>query len=328
MSQLTHISASDVSNLMEQELLKLGLSDHDAALISYMLTDTSLEGTDTHGIRLFPTYINEFVGGRANIKPNIHFMHETPVGGIVDADHANGLVASSWAMEQAIAKAKQNWLGMVVVGNSNHFGAAVNFTKMAAQDDLLGICLTNSDALVSIGDGLEAFLGTNPIAFSAPSKTGLFSADLATSQVSFSKIKQMLAANETIPDSWANIEQTSGSKHLKALQPLGGYKGQALGFLVQIMTALLANMPLDHQLSHLYEAPYDEPRKVSHFFLAINPKMFIGLEQFKHNVSLLAAEAKKVGPDVILPGELESKTKLQRLHTGIPIEPWLWDHIA
>ncbi|TMP29958.1 lactate dehydrogenase [Pseudoalteromonas rubra] len=328
MTQSSFISAADVCSIMQRELVKLGLSQDDALLIADMLTDTSLEGTDTHGIRLFPTYVNEFIGGRAKVIPNIQFVHETPVGGLVDADGANGLVASSWAMREAICKAKQSWLGAVVVRNSNHFGAAANFTKMAAQEGLLGICMTNSDALVSLKGGLDAFLGTNPIAFSAPTPTGHFSADFATSQVSYSKIKKMLAANEAIPESWANIEHTGEGKSVRALTPLGGYKGQALGFFVQVMTALLAGMPFDHQLSHLYEAPYDSPRKVSHFFLAINPEMFIPLEQFKNDVARLMEEAMKVAPEAILPGELELKNKQARQETGIPVEPWLRDYMC
>ena len=56
---------------------------------------------------------------------------------------------------------------------------------------------------------------------------------------------------------------------IAALQPLGGYKGHCLGMLVEILCALLAGMPFDHELTHLYAPPYDTPRQVAHLFLEV-----------------------------------------------------------
>ena len=44
--------------------------------------------------------------------------------------------------------------------------------------------------------------------------------------------------------------------------------------MVEILCALLAGMPLDHELTHLYGEPYDEPRRVAHFFLAFDVAAF------------------------------------------------------
>jgi ureidoglycolate dehydrogenase (NAD+) len=83
-------------------------------------------------------------------------------------------------------------------------------------------------------------------------------------------------------------------------------------------------MPFDPQLSHLYGEPYDTPRQVSHFFLAINPAILMDYELFTQRVSQLLAAAKQHSPAAILPGEQETATCLTRTNTGIPLSEQEW----
>jgi ureidoglycolate dehydrogenase (NAD+) len=244
--------ADDIWQLMKNKLIQLGLSDNDAQLISDCLIQTSLRGTDTHGIRLFATYCLKFENGRANKRPNMQFERDTPLSSILDADNANnanGIVAGRYAMQQAIDKAKALGLAMVVVKNSNHFAAA-NFTRLACEQNCIGLSMSmsNSDALVALQGGEQPFLGTNPIAFSVPGEQGQsFDLDFATSQVAYSKVMAYLATGQDLPQGWAidaqgqdsSLGQT-GEQSVQALKPLGGYKGQGLGLMVQMLTSVLS----------------------------------------------------------------------------------------
>lgn len=315
--------AETLYQLMFDKLRQIGLTEIDAQTTAVCLLDTSLYGVDTHGIRLFRYYVEEWQNGRAKIHPDIHFESSAPLGGLLDADSANGIVAGSAAMKLVLDKTKDFGMSCVVVKNSNHYGAASNFSRMAPAQDCIGISMSNSDALVALQGGNEAFLGTNPIAVSLPGENGeVFNLDFATSQVSYSKVMTFLARGADLEPGWAiarDGQDSAVDNCFNALKPLGGYKGQGLAMMVQMLTCVLAGMPFDHQLSHFYDAPFDSPRQISHFFMAINPQMFMDTTTFRQRVSALMKEAKDHTCEVIVPGQKESQARIEREQHGIPL---------
>jgi LDH2 family malate/lactate/ureidoglycolate dehydrogenase len=322
-TMLNTIMADEVCRLMQRRLAELGVADHDGQTIANHLTQTSLNGIDTHGIRLFDCYDKELAYGRATPQPQWKMVRESMVTGVLDADAANGVLAGHYAMQKAIDKAKLAGLGLIVVKNSNHYGAASNFTRMAVAQNLIGLSMTNSDALVALQGSETPFLGTNPIALSVPCASGEeFHLDFATSQMAYSKVKHYQEQGIPLPKGWAIDESgqdSSLSNLVTALQPLGGYKGQGLSMMVQMLTCVLSNSPFDHQLSHLYVEPYDSPRQVAHFFLAIDPDAFMDKAEFAQQASRLIEQAREHAPKAILPGDKERAARTQRRKQGIPL---------
>jgi LDH2 family malate/lactate/ureidoglycolate dehydrogenase len=117
--------------------------------VAKALVQTSLRGIDTHGISLFPTYVRELDGGRAAAAPVMTWRGEGKALCLLDAGGALGVVAGHVAADGAVRIAKQHGLGAVAVRNSNHFGAAGAHALRMADQGALGLCLSNSDALVS-----------------------------------------------------------------------------------------------------------------------------------------------------------------------------------
>ena len=72
------------------------------------------------------------------------------------------------ANEKAIEKAKKTGVGIVTVRESNHFGIAGYYAKMACAEGLLGMACTNSEAIMVPTFGKKAMLGSNPIAVAMP----------------------------------------------------------------------------------------------------------------------------------------------------------------
>src|SRR5262249_61634872 len=167
------------------------------------------------------------------------------------------------------------------VANSNHFAAASVYTLEMARQGVLGLAFTNSDALVAPSGGRHPLFGTNPLSLAVAGADGeLFCVDMATSQVAYSKVKSHRERGLPLEPGWAltpegeDAASAESGGEIGALQPLGGYKGHGLGMLVEVLCALLAGMPLDHELSHLYAPPYDTPRQVAHLFLAFDLAAF------------------------------------------------------
>ena len=216
----------------------------------------------------------------------------------------------------------------MAVRNSNYFGASSQYTLEMARRDTLGISCTNSDALVAPIGGARPLFGTNPLSFAVRGEgEDVFCVDMATSQASFTQIKQRRESGSPLEPGWAVLADgrdaaSDDSAEIAALLPLGGHKGQCLAMMVEILCCLLADMPFDHQLTHLYDEPFDRPRVTSHFFLALEVAAFQPLAAFRARLSELLRIVRDQGSDdsrVLAPGDLESETFRQRREQGIPL---------
>ena len=319
---MRRLSAADLDGRMRGALLRRDLGQEHAGYVVDGLLEASLRGIDTHGVRLFPTYLAELDGGRARARPELRWSGERAARSL-DAGGALGLVAGRVAADEAARLAQEHGVGAVSVRNSNHFGAASVYTLEMARRGVLGLSFTNSDALVAPHGGVRPVFGTNPISMAVRGAgDDLFCADFATSQVSYSKVKHHRAHGLPLEPGWV----VEGDE--TALKPLGGHKGQCLGMMVEILCALLAGMPLDHELSHLYAPPYDEPRQVAHLFVAFDVGAFRELGAFQGDLSrflgLVRAEPAVPGARVVAPGDLEMETAAERRLHGIPLEEEEW----
>jgi LDH2 family malate/lactate/ureidoglycolate dehydrogenase len=307
---------------MAGALRRRGLPEEHIPYVVDGLLEASLRGIDTHGVRLFATYLAELDGGRSRARPELRWSGERAAR-TLDAGGALGLVAGRLAADEAVRLAREFGAGAVSVGSSNHFGAASVYTLAMARSGALGLAFTNSDALVAPHGGVRPAFGTNPVSMAVRGEgDDLFCADFATSQVSYSKVRHHRAHGLPLEPGWV----VEGGE--EALKPLGGHKGQCLGMMVEILCALLAGMPLDAELSHLYAPPYDEPRRVAHLFIALDVEAFRPLASFRADLSRFLSQVRAApaaaGERVLAPGDLEAESAAERRAEGIPLEDEEW----
>ena len=315
-----------------------GLSPLHAGDVAAALVETSLDGIDTHGVRLLKTYLLELEGGRAVAAPELDVHGTLPAACVLDAGDALGAVAMSEAMRLAGDRAARCGVAAVAVANSNHFGAAGHYARLAAARGQIGLVFSNSDALVVPFGGATPLNGTNPLAVAAPGADGDdFAFDMATSHTAFSRVSQALDAGQRVDAAALQGDRLAvTTRHtVPILQPLGGAKGQGLAMTIQILCALLADMPFDVELSHLYTPPYDRPRRISHFAIAIEIGGFVEPKRFEARLAELHRRFRASRPagdaPVSVPGDRERTSRAQRLRDGIPLDaelqalvaPWL-----
>jgi ureidoglycolate dehydrogenase (NAD+) len=327
------IDPINLKSQMELELEKRKVQNSSIFHCVNSLIQTSLRGVDSHGIHLFPHYCRAVESGRINGSAKMSFTKTAASTGILDAQDAFGHHSGAYAMEKAIELAKESGMGAVGIKNSTHFGAAAYFAQMAAEKGCIGWSFTNADALVKANNSKEAFFGTNPVCFSAPMKNeGPFCLDMATSKVSWNKIKNYRTTNSPIPKDWAfNSEgiPVENPNEATSLNPTGDYKGFGLGMMVDILCAVLTNGLISKDLSPMFTSPIEEKRKVSHFVMAMDISKFSKLEDFKESLQDMADRIRELPKlsetDVMIAGDPEKKSFIDRSTNGIPVpeENWL-----
>jgi ureidoglycolate dehydrogenase (NAD+) len=325
---MRRIGAEILERAFVRTLRARGLSPDHADWVAQALVQTSLRGVDTHGIALFPTYLRELDGGRAAAAPVMRWSGEGKAICVLDAGGALGVVAGCVAADAAVRLARQHGLGAVAVRNSNHFGAAGAHSLRMADQGVLGLCLSNSDALVAPFGGLAPVFGTNPLSVALRGHGDeLLCVDMATSQSSYTRIKQRRQHGQAIEPGWAidrDGRDSSETGDVAALQPLGGYKGQCLSMVVELLCTLVTGSPWDHELSHLYEPPYDAPRHVGHLLIAIDVAQLDGGAGFADRLggwlSAIRLQPGAGGGAVRVPGDLERAASVERGRDGIPID--------
>lgn len=304
-----------------------GVSEEHAEWFAEALVRTSMLGIDTHGLRLLPIYLRELDEGRSNPKPVFRVLRRNGGTAAIDADDALGAVAGTYAARLAVELAREHGVGVVTVANSNHFGAASVYGSQIAAEKMVGIVSTSAAARMAPFNGRVPMFGTNPLCFSAPAGASeAFVFDMATSQISYSQIKHYRKLGLPLPGGWAldsSGEPTEEPSNVSALSPLGGYKGQGLAMVVQILSCLLTSMPLDTQLEHLDTGSFKAGRQIGHFLLALDPTRFIDLAHFEQSVANLKVAIRetpaKDGTNVLCPGDPQARCIEQRLQTGIPL---------
>jgi len=322
------ISSQELGGFLSRVLAKAKISKKIRVPLVAGIVETSLRGVDSHGVRLVPMYLADFESGKVNSSPKFSFTKTGASSGILDADHGPGIAAGTFAMQKAVELAKKTGIGAVCARNSTHFAAASVYGLLAARNGMVGLVLTQTDPLVIPYGGRRAFLGTNPICFTAPCANGEpFCFDMATSIVARNTVRSYGERGKMLEPGWAvDAEGKPCIDPAKAVAflPFGGHKGYGLALVVEILCACLAGMPFGPNVKNRRQTSTDAPWGYGQFFLAIDPERFAGSASFKENLAaLLDALRSEPAADGIekvrVAGDVQVEFFRKRSKEGIPL---------
>ncbi len=290
-----------LENFMKDCLVKSGVPEADAQIVSEILIESDKRGIDSHGIgRLKPIYIDRIDWGILSPETKIDVVKETPTTAVLDGNNGMGHVVSKYAMQMAIDKASENGLGMVTVRNSTHYGIAGYYALMACNAGMIGITGTNARPSIAPTFGVENMLGTNPLTVGFPTDEDFpFVLDCATSVTQRGKIELYSRLGKDLPPGWVIgregttrtdtdqvlVDLTKGKAALAPVGGLGeetgGYKGFGYATVVEVLSAALQGGSFLKSLNGFDEDGKRIPYPLGHFFIAINIDAFLGLDLFK-----------------------------------------------
>ena len=182
---------------------KFGFDEKEADIIQDVLLTSDLFGIQSHGMQRMVRYHKGITNGLIDIKSKGEVVFETPVSAVIDGKDGMGQVLGHKAMEMAIEKAKTSGVGIVSVRNSNHYGIAGYYAKMASDQGLIGFSCTNSEAIMVPTYARKAMLGSNPLAWTVPADPVDFFFDCSTTVVTRGKLEMYNKMGKATPDGWA-----------------------------------------------------------------------------------------------------------------------------
>lgn len=326
-------------NFCEHAFRGYGFSKEESRTITDVLLAADLSGIESHGVQRMIRYHKEITGGMVNVHAVPEVVRETPVSALIEGNDWMGQLVGVSSMQKAIDKAKKSGIGMVAVRNSNHYGIAGYYAKMAAAQGLVGVSMTNTEAIMVPTFGKKAMIGTNPIAFAMPAEPVPFAFDAATTVVPRGKLEVYAKKDGVIRDGWAVDENgqecTDAERVLHniigklggGILPLGGageetsgYKGYGFGLIVSILTGILSGGTTDN---YVYRNGHGSG--IAHFFLAFDYGMFGDKKELEERLSKFLQEIrdsdKADGHDrIYIHGEKEFEARARVLAEGVPVQ--------
>lgn len=330
------VTKEQLTDLIKTKLHRAGLNEEHAQIAADVLVFADERGIHSHGAMRVEYYAERIAKGGINTNPNFKFEKTGPCTGVFHGDGGNGHAAAKLAMDEAIKIAKENGVAIVGIRDISHSGAISYFTNQAAEADLIGFSVCQSDPMVVPFGGAEAYYGTNPIAFAAPSSDERkITLDMATTVQAWGKILHARSKHESIPDTWAvdrNGEPTTNPFDVNALLPIAGPKGYGLAMMVDVLSGILLGLPFGNKVSSMYEN-LSEYRKLGQLHIVINPAFFTGATQFKQDITTTMEDLNNIKPapgfsKVLYPGQNNDVVIAEYKEKGIEIVDDIYEYLS
>ena len=323
------IAAEKLQKVISVLIKSMGAQDTEARIVSESLIGADMRGIHTHGCAYIPIIAERYAHGLLNIPTRTNRIVDEVAITHIDGNNGLGQVAAAEAMQISIDKARQYGVALTLVRNTNNIGFLGYYTSMAADQGMIGICMTNAAAAIAPWGGAEPFFGTNPLSIAAPvANEGPIVLDMSASGVARGKVRRAQKLNEKIPLGWAHDESgkptTDPAEALKGtLLPIAGPKGYGLALFIDLICGLLSGSKYGHDLLTFHK-PIG-PTGVGAMFMAVDISRFIPLERFETLVHAYAeairSSKKADGVErIFLPGEIEGGKAHSSLSTGVEVD--------
>lgn len=318
-----------------------GSSAAEAGKVARRLVDANLTGHDSHGVIRVPQYVDMVKAGELVPNRAAKLLAETEAVAVLDGQFGYGQIVGEQAVDAAIAKARAHGIGMASLRNAGHLGRLGDWVEHAAAQGMTSLHFVNVVGIplrvVPFG-GLDPRGTTNPIAIGMPVPGGApVVLDFATSAVAEGKVRIARNKGTFLPHDClidASGAPTTDPRTLYAeppasLLPLGGavsgHKGGALWLLCDLLAGMFGGGA---------SAPAEADRRFGSNMLSIviAPGRFadqpaIAAEIRRYVDFVKSSRPRDPKKPVLVPGEPEQRSRIDRLARGIMVDPETWAQI-
>ena len=235
------VSPPRLARFVAAVLAAVGVPAGDAGLVADGLVTADLWGHQSHGVLRLSWYVNRIRAGVMRAVTTPETVSDTGPLAVVDGHDGVGQVLAAHAAREATRRAREHGVGVVGVRNSNHFGTAAYFTRMAARDGCVAILATNASPAMAPWGGRGRVVGTNPWSIAAPAgRHDVVVMDIANTAVARGKVYLARQRGEPIPAGWAidadGAPTTDPAAAIAgAILPMAGHKGYAISLMMDVL---------------------------------------------------------------------------------------------
>ena len=319
-------SAGELLHLARAVLEDAGAPPATAKTVAESLVESNLRGHDSHGVRRLVPYVEAVKDGRVDPKAEPEVVGASGAIVVVDGRGGFGQPAARLAAAELATLARDHGVAAAAIRRANHVGRLGEWVEQLAAGGLIGIAFCNAEPTVAPFGGSERRLGTNPIAWATPGRPPLVM-DWSTATMPEGKLAVALARGEQVPH---GVLVNSGGEPSRdpadfyaggALLPLGAHKGSGLSVMIQLVGGALAGT-----------GTFGAQGKAANgtVLIALDPGAFADDfdDEAEEFTAALAATRPARGFDAVLvPGEIERRTRARRAQEGVPLPAATWSEL-
>jgi uncharacterized oxidoreductase len=320
------VAASRLVVLVTDVMRAAGCEREEAATIARRLVDSNLVGHDSHGVLRVGKYLEWMRVGwvKANQKPTVVFENDSIA--IVDGNRGFGQVIGEFAGRLGTRKAAETGIALVGLRNCGHLGRVGDWAELAAAAGQVSLHFLNTSGAQRVAPfgGSDRRLSTNPITIGVPIPGAEpIIVDMTTSMAAEGKLMVALNRGEQVPEGWIIDKHGHATTEPKdfydggALLTVGAHKGSGLSIVTDLLAGAIstgrssdpADTELRNNMLSIYIAPavYDSDKAVA-------------AEVARFLAWVKASPPSRPGVAVLMPGEIENRTRAERERIGIPLD--------
>ena len=345
-----HVDAPAMERLVGAIFKRAGCDAKEARRIAWRLTGANLRGHDSHGVLRARRYLEWMEAGKILPGRRIKVERETEVIAVIDGGYGFGQTVGEQTVDLGVEKARRHGVAVTALKNSGHLGRIGDWAERAAESDCASIHMVNvrGSLIVAPFGAVERRGSTSPFCAGVP-RTGEppIIHDFATSVVAEGKAMVALHGGKPLPGDAlvdADGSYTSDPRPLYgetpegstpnphdgpgALTPFGLHKGSGLNFFMEMFGGALTGSGTAAALGDA------EKRRFCNGMLSIYMRVdaFHDDDWFAREVSAYveywkAARPARPGEEVLVPGEKERMTMVERREHGLPLSEGAWEDI-
>jgi uncharacterized oxidoreductase len=332
------IQAAPLQEITASIFQSAGCSAAEANLIAEHLVEANLVGHDSHGVIRISPYLRWLKAGQVCADRQLQIVLENEVVAVVDGQFGFGQTVGEQAMKLGIAKAARHGVAVIALRNSGHLGRIGAWPLMASKAGKLSVHFVNTSGagiLVAPFGGINRRLSANPIAAGIPrtDKSPII-LDMSACTIAEGKIRVALNRGVPVPENCitdAAGRPTTDPKEFYAnppgaILPIAGHKGYGLAVLCEILAGALAGGGCSN--------PANAGRLVNGMLsIILDPSIFQSDAEFAAEIErfiewVKSSETATEGGEILMPGEIEERTKASRLRNGIDLDATTWSQIV
>lgn len=164
-----NVSVNELVSLIKDIFMSYSLDKIQSEIGAKVIVEAELMGKKSHGIsRVIPFYIPLLKDGTIDTLASVDVSRKDEKRFLIDSRNSFGPYCAFDSMSKAIKMSQSNGIGIVSVKNATHFGMASYYSKMATNNDCIGIVLANGKPAVVAPGGYKSLIGTNAMSLAFP----------------------------------------------------------------------------------------------------------------------------------------------------------------